>query len=62
MTSIWLWSRSLNVHERNHSVSDEGSLAVIWAITTLHFYDMEVHFTVYTDHSLLRLLINISDP
>ena len=59
---VGYWSRSLNVHERNFSVSEKECLAVVWALSTLRPYLMGTHFVVHTDHSALRWLMEISEP
>lgn len=56
------WSRTLNAHEKNYSVSEKECLAVVWALTTLRPYLLFEDFIVHTDHASLRWLMNVSDP
>ena len=56
------WSRGLNSHEKNYTVTEKECLAVVWAVTTLRPYLQFVTFSIYTDHAPLRWLMNISDP
>ncbi|CAN8065809.1 unnamed protein product [Agarophyton chilense] len=59
---VGYWSRSLNVHEKNHSVSEKECLAVVWALQTFRPYLMGDHSTVFTDHASLRWLLSILEP
>lgn len=38
-------------------MSEKQSLAVVWAVSTLRPYPIEVHFTIYTDQVSLRWLM-----
>ena len=59
---IGFWSRTLHAAERNYSTSEKECLAVVWGITTLRPYLQMEQFTVHTDHSSLRWLMEINDP
>ena len=54
-------SRTLNKHELNYRVSEKEWLAVIWSIEKLRPYIKGYHFTVVTEHSVLRWLKNLKD-
>ena len=55
-------SRTLNVHERNYTVTERECLAVIYAYKQFRVYLHGVHFKVVTDHASLRWLQNLREP
>ena len=59
---IGFWSRTLHAAERNYGVPEKEWLAVVWALTTLRPYLQGEKFTVHTDQSSLRWLMEITDP
>ncbi len=59
---IGFWSRTIQPAERNYSASERGCLAVIWAVQTLRPYLQGSHFAVFTDHSALKWMMNLTDP
>ena len=50
--------RSLNKHERNYSVNELESLAVLSGVTYFHVYLYGRKFTIYTDNSAITWLYN----
>jgi hypothetical protein len=55
-------SRSLNPAERRYGITDQECLAVVWAIRHFSHYLCFKHFTVYTDHSVLKWLQTCKMP
>lgn len=56
-------SRTLSPTERNYSVTERETLAVITALEHWRCYlDNGQQFTVYTDHSALKWFLSISNP
>ena len=55
-------SRSLTVAERNYSITELETLAVVWAITHFHSYLYGHQLTVYTDHSAVQAILNKATP
>ena len=59
---IAYFSRSLSRAERNYCVTREELLAVVKAVEKFHYYLYGQKFTVRTDHSSLRWLLNFRQP
>ena len=55
-------SRSLNQAERNYSVTELETLAVVWGITHFHSYVYGKSVTVLTDHSAVKSVLETSNP
>ncbi|GES99293.1 uncharacterized protein LOC105343682 [Rhizophagus clarus] len=55
-------SRTLGKHERNYGITELECLAVVWAVKHFHHYLHGQKFTVITDHTALRYLLNLSNP
>ncbi|KAG1392547.1 hypothetical protein G6F60_012004 [Rhizopus arrhizus] len=55
-------SRSLKSSEVNYGVSKLECLAVIWAVKQFRPYLLGKKFTIITDHSALKGLLNTSNP
>ena len=49
-------SRLLSKAERNYGITDLEGLAVLWAISHFETYIHGMHFTVITDHLVLKAL------
>lgn len=54
-------SKTLNIHERNYSVTHKEALALVWGITKFRYYLYSKHFTVVTDHKVLQHLFTTKD-
>ncbi len=59
---IAYYSRRLNTHEENYSVSEQELLAVVNSIEHFHVYLDGTKFKVFSDHSALQWLFNIKNP
>lgn len=55
-------SRSINKHERNYSPTELECLAVVWAVNYFRHYIYGRKFTIVTDHSALKYLMEIKSP
>ena len=55
-------SRSLSPAERNYSITDLETLAVVWAISHFHLYLYSPSVTVYTDHTAVRAVLETPHP
>ena len=55
-------SRQLNSAERNYNCTERELLAVIFATKQFRSYLYGHRFTLYTNHSALRWLLNLKDP
>ena len=55
-------SRALNQAEKNYSVTELETLAVVWGITHLHSYLYGGDVTVLTDHSAVKSILETPNP
>ena len=55
-------SRSLSASERNYSITELETLAVVWAISHFHAYLYGHEVTVFTDNSAVRAVLETSNP
>lgn len=56
-TPIYFVSRTLNSAEKNYSVPELETLAVVWCVERLSQYLFGRHFRIRTDHSSLRQVL-----
>jgi transposase InsO family protein len=56
------YSESLSMEERNYCVTRRELLAVIKALRHFHCYVFRRRFTIRTDHSSLKWLLNFKEP
>lgn len=55
-------SHSLTPQERNYSVTELETLAVVWAMSHYHYYLFGNTVKVYTDHSAVKAVLNSGNP
>ena len=55
-------SWALNPSEKNYSVTELETLAVVWAVTHFHSYLYGSKVTVLTDHSAVKAVLETSNP
>ena len=55
-------SRALNQSEKNYSVTELETLAVVWGITHFHSYLYGGDVTVLTDHSAVKSILETPNP
>ena len=55
-------SRALNQAEKNYSVTELETLAVVWGITHFHSYLYGGDVTVLTDHSAVKSILETPNP
>ena len=55
-------SRSLSNDERNYSVTELETLAVMWALTWFHSYLYGRSVTVVTDHAAVQVILETPNP
>lgn len=55
-------SRALNPAEKNYSVTQLETLAVVWSITHYHSVLYGGHVTVLTDHSAVKSMLEAPNP
>ena len=55
-------SRALSQSEKNYSITELETLAVVWAISHFHSYLYGHCVTVYTDHSAVRAVLETPNP
>ena len=55
-------SQALNPSEKNYSVTELETLAIVWAVTHFHSYLYGNKVTVITDHSVVKAILETSNP
>ena len=55
-------SRSLSAAERNYSITELETLAVVWAIQHFNYYLYGQEVTVFTDHSAVKAILETPNP
>ena len=51
-------SRALSPAEKNYSITELETLAVVWAMSHFQFYLYNCSVTIYTDHSAVTAILN----
>ena len=55
-------SRALSQAERNYSITELETLAVVWAVSHFHYYLYNQVVTVYTDHTAVKAVLETPNP
>ena len=55
-------SRALNKSEKNYSITELETLAVVWAISHFHSYLYGNKVTILTDHSAVKAILETPNP
>ena len=55
-------SRSLSPSEKNYSVTELETLAVVWAMSHFHYYLYGHNVMVYTDHTAVKAVLDTPNP
>ena len=55
-------SRSLTPAERNYSITELETLAVVWAVSRFHSYLYGQSVTIFTDHAAVGAILNTPNP
>lgn len=55
-------SRSLSSAERNYSITELETLAVVWAVTHFRFYLYGHSVTILTDHTAVKAILETPNP
>ena len=51
-------SRKLSLAERNYTTTEREGLAMVYALQKFRHYLLDAHFKMFTDHSVLKYLVN----
>jgi hypothetical protein len=55
-------SRSFNKAARNYSTTDREMTAIVWVVKQFRPFVIGRHFSIVTDHKLLKWAFNVKDP
>ena len=55
---LFLSSRKLSTIEINYTTTEREGLAMVYALQKFHHYLFRGHFKMFTDHSVLKYLVN----
>src|SRR5881398_530720 len=53
---------SLTQAEKNYVITEQECLAIVWEVQHFHKYSATGHFTIVTDHSVLKSLRTVENP
>ena len=59
---IYFASRALSPQEKNYSVTELKTLAVVWAISHFHHYVYGNNLVVYTDQTAVKAILDAPNP
>lgn len=62
MHAVAYASRALSRSEKNYSISELDTLAVVWAINHYHAYLYGYEVTVFTDHLAVKAILETPSP
>jgi hypothetical protein len=55
---LYFSSRKLSTVEINYTTTEQEGLAMVFALQKIHHYLLGGHFKMFTDHSVLKYLVN----